>query len=156
MDKVTLRRLSGSDRQGVEGIRPRPDQEHLVSSVEASLAEVESNDALTPFVVFDGSQLGLPEPDQRPVGFAVTEEVASVGFILRLLIDADHQGMGDGCAAMTELVRRLRLSADVELVATSHRAENLSMARLCADMGFEAWDTPFTPAPGEVYLCLRP
>jgi diamine N-acetyltransferase len=116
---------------------------------------VDANDALTAFAVYDVSQLGLPEPDQEPVGFAVTEVVASVGFILRVLIDFDHQGMGYGRALMTELVRRLRLVPDVELVATSHRADNEPMARLCAELGFEAWDTPFPPPPGEVYLCLR-
>jgi diamine N-acetyltransferase len=156
MPQVTLRRLAGPDHARVMGVRPHPEQEHLVASVEVSLAEVEATDALTAFAVFDRSQLGLPEPDQPPVGFAVTEVVASVGFILRVLIDADHQRAGYGRAAMTELVRRLRLLPDVELIATSHRADNLAMARLCADLGFEAWDTPFTPPSGEVYLCLRP
>jgi len=145
MEKVTLRRLADSDHQMVLGIRPREDQRHLVASVEASLAEVVANDALTAFDVFDGSQLGLPDPDQAPVGFAVTEVVTSVGFILRVVIDADHQRLGYGRATMTELVRRLRLNPDVELIATSHRADNLEMASLCAYLGFQAWETPFPP-----------
>jgi diamine N-acetyltransferase len=156
MQKVTLRRLAASDHDQVMGIRPGRGQEQLVAGVEASLAEVATNDALTPFAVYDASQLGLPEPDQPPVGFAVTEVVASVGFILRVLIDADHQRKGYGRATMTELVRRLRLQPDVELIATSHRTENLPMARLCAGLGFEPWATPFPPPAGEIYLCLRP
>src|SRR5262245_54444329 len=155
MQKVTLRRLIDSERQSVLGIRPREDQAHLVASVEASLSEVDANDALTPFAVFDGSQLGLSDPDQTPVGFAVTEVIASVGFILRLVIDAEHQRLGYGRAAMGELVRRLSLDPDVELIATSHRADNLAMAALCAELGFRPWATPFTPPPGEVYVCLR-
>ena len=155
MPKVTLRRLTGPDYEPVMALRPRPEQDHLVASVQTSLAEVDANDALTAFAVYDESQLGLPEPDRPPVGFAVTEVVASVGFILRLLIDAEHQRHGYGRAAMAELVRRLRLDPDVELVATSHRAENRAMAHMCSQLGFEPWETPFAPPPGETYLCLR-
>ncbi len=154
MDKVTLRRLASMDRSSVLGIRPREDQLHLVASVEASLAEVDADDNLTPYAIFDASQRGLPDPARSPVGFAVTEVVASVGFILRLVIDADHQRLGYGRAAMTEVARRLRLDPDVELIATSHRSDNVAMAALCADLGFRAWDTPFVPPAGETYLCL--
>lgn len=92
------------------------------------MAEVDANDALTPFAIYDGSQLGLPEPDRAPIGFAVIEVVASVGFVLRLLFDADSQGRALGRAALSELVRRLRLNPDVELIATSYREDNLVMA----------------------------
>ena len=95
MPGVTLRRLHSSDHELVLGIRPHPSQGHLIASVEDSLAEVDADDALTAFAVYDGSQLGLPEPELPPVGFAVTEVIASVG-----------------------------------------------------------WQTPFTPPPGEVYLCV--
>lgn len=154
MPKVTMRRVTNADRYMVLGVHPRDDQEHLVANVEASMSEVDANDALTAFAVFDGSQLGLPDPEQSPVGFAVAEVIASVGFIQRVLIDAEHQGCGYGRATMLELVRRLRLVPDGELVATSHRVDNESMAALCADLGFEVWQTPFAPPDGEVYLCL--
>lgn len=155
MQKVTLRRLTPSDRSSELGVRPRQDQAHLVASVATSLEEVDGNDTLTAFAVYDVSQLGLPDPTRSPVGFAVTEVVASVGFILRLVIDADHQRLGYGRATMIELVRRLRLDPEVELVATSHRSDNLPMASLCAGLGFEPWATPFAPPAGETYLRLR-
>lgn len=154
MRKVTLRRVDRQTFDGVLEVMPRDDQRQLVASVELSLAEVDANDALTPFAIYDGSQLGLPEPDRAPIGFAVIEVVASVGFVLRLLIDADSQGRGLGRAALSELVRRLRLNPDVELIATSYREDNLVMAGLCADLGFVAWRTPFPPPPGEVFVCL--
>lgn len=154
MHDVTLRRLAPSDRLGVLALRPAPGQQHLVASVEKSLSEVDADVALTAFAIYDGSQLGLPEPEEPPVGFAVTEVVASVGFVLRLLIGEEHQQKGYGRTALTELVRRLRMNPDVEVVATSHRVDNAAMGRLCAAMGFEPWDTPFTAPEGEVYLRL--
>jgi diamine N-acetyltransferase len=156
MPDVTLRRLGATDHEQVRHLRPAPDQEHLVATVADSLAQVAADDALTAFAVYDASQRGLPEPGEPAVGFAVTEVVASVGFVLRLLVGADHQGRGYGRATLVELVRRLRLVPDVELVATSHREDNLAMARLCAELGFVPWKTPFTPPTGEVYLRLDP
>ena len=58
------------------------------------------------------------------------EVVAGVGFILRLMIDRDAQGQGYGRSTVIEVMRRLRLSPEVELIATSHRRENVAAARL--------------------------
>lgn len=79
MQTVTLRRLHGADRRSVVSIRPRESQQHPVATVEASLREDDSNDALTRFAGYDGTQLGPPDPEQGPVGFAVTEVISSVG-----------------------------------------------------------------------------
>lgn len=152
--EVTLRRLAPADYATVLNLRAAPEQQHLVASVKKSLAEVDADHALTAFAIYDGSQLGLPEPNQSPVGFAVIEVVASVGFVLRLLVGQEHQQRGYGRAAMIELVRRLRMNPDVEVVATSHRADNAAMERLCASLGFEPWHAPFVAPEGEVYLLL--
>lgn len=154
MASVNLRRVSAAEPQGVRSIRPAPDQTHLVASVEKSLAEVGADEALTAFAAYDGSQRGLAQPERPPVGFAVIEVTAGVGFILRVLVDADHQRRGYGRTLMRELMRRLSLSPDVELIATSHRHDNAAMAALCAELGFEPWSTPFAPAEGDIYLCL--
>lgn len=151
---MTLRRLAPADHTSVLNLRVAPEQQHLVASVEKSLAEVDADHALTAFAIYDGSQLGLPEPNQSPVGFAVIEVVASVGFVLRLLVGQEHQQKGYGKATMIELVRRLRLDPDVEVVATSYRADNAVMERLCASLGFEQWHTPFVPPEREIYLRL--
>jgi diamine N-acetyltransferase len=126
----------------------------MVASVEKSLSEVDADPALTAFAIYDASQRGLPDPEQAPVGFAVSEVVASVGFVLRLLIDERHQHRGYGRGAMAEVVRRLQMNPDVEMVATSHRHDNLAMARLCVALGFVPWETPFAAPEGEVYLRL--
>ncbi|MFC5177737.1 GNAT family N-acetyltransferase [Nocardioides taihuensis] len=154
MTEVNLRRLGPGDWASVLTLRAAPEQQHLIATVEKSLAEVDVNPALTAFAIYDGSQLGLPDPKAPPVGFAVTEVVASVGFILRLLIGEQHQHQGYGRASMVELVRRLRMDPDVQMVATSHRADNAGMERMCAALGFVPWHTPFDPPDGEVYLRL--
>lgn len=97
---VTLRRVGEGDHHGLEALQVRENQRHLVADVATSLSQVAADPALTAFAVYDESQRGLPTPQGAPVGFAVTEVVASVGFILRLLIDAEHQGQGFGRAAL--------------------------------------------------------
>ena len=152
MRTVTLRPVDGDNRRAILRLRVAPAQMHLVADVETSLAEVDADPSMTAHAAYDGSQLGLARPEQPPVGFAVTEVTAGIGFILRVMIDVDHQGRGYGRSLMTTLVRRLARLPDVELIATSHREENAAMAHLCAQLGFQPWSTPFQPPAGEVYL----
>ena len=88
------------------------------------------------------------------VGFTMYEIKHSVGFILRLMVDKAHQGKGYGKAAMVEVIRRLRLNPDVEIIGTSHRRENETAAKLYDGLGFVDWDhESATDDPGERYLC---
>lgn len=152
MRTVTLRPVDGDNRQAILRLRAAPAQMHLVADVGTSLADVGADPTMTAYAVYDGSQLGLARPEQPPVGFAVTEVTAGIGFILRVMVDVDHQGQGYGRSLMTALVRRLARLPDVELIATSHREDNAAMAHLCAQLGFQPWATPFQPPAGEVYL----
>jgi diamine N-acetyltransferase len=154
MATVTLRRITDDGARVRAAIRIPEEQQAHVASVETSLREVSDDPALTAYAVFDGRQVGLEVPDEEPLGFAVLEVRGGVGFVLRMVVDADHQGRGHGRALLVELVRRLRLDPDVELVATSHREDNTVMAALCASVGFGPWATPFDPPAGEVYLAL--
>jgi diamine N-acetyltransferase len=146
---VTLRPVDDVNRADVLALRVTPEQQRFVATVEKSLAEVAADDALTAYAVHAGSG-----PDGDLVGLAVTEVRDGVGFVLRVLVDAGHQGRGYGRDLVVELVRRLRDRPDVELVATSHRRDNVAMAGLCRVLGFEPWATPFPPPEGEVYLRL--
>ncbi len=56
------------------------------------------------------------------------EVATGVGFILRLMIDRNHQRKGYGRAAMLEVIRRLKLYPDVEMIATSHQKANEAAA----------------------------
>jgi diamine N-acetyltransferase len=90
------------------------------------------------------------------VGFIMYEIVAGVGFIQRLMIDQSYQAQGYGRAALIEVIRRLRLSPEVEMIATSHRRENVIAAKLYLSLGFVPWEIAFaTPDHPEVFLRLE-
>ena len=75
-----------------------------------------------------------------PLRFTMYEIVAGVGFIMRLMIDKKYQRQGYGRATMIEVIRRLKLYPDVEIIATSYRQENEIAAKLYQSLGFIAWD----------------
>jgi diamine N-acetyltransferase len=74
------------------------------------------------------------------VGFVMYEIDCGVGSILRLMIDRAHQRQGYGRAALLEVVRRLRLEPEVEMVATSHRHDNAVVAALLRSVGSVPWE----------------
>lgn len=83
------------------------------------------------------------------------EVTVGVGFIHRLMIDRDHQRRGYGRAAMLEVIRRLWLYPEVEMIATSHRRNNEPAASLYRELGFVDWDIEWAQEnPDEVFLCL--
>ncbi|MDJ0689797.1 MAG: GNAT family N-acetyltransferase [Xenococcaceae cyanobacterium MO_188.B32] len=84
------------------------------------------------------------------------EIVAGVGFIMRLMIDEKYQRQGYGRATTIELIRRLKLCPNVEVIATSHLKENKIAARLYQSLGFRQWDISYAIShPTEVYLKLE-
>ena len=127
----------------------------LVASNAKSLAEAYVNPNMTPLAVYDVAARGFEDPPTPIVGFTMFEVAAGVGFITRLMIDRAHQGKGYGRAAMAEVIRRLRLTPEAEIIATSHLRENVVAARLDAGLGFVPWDIAYATADAdEVYLCL--
>jgi diamine N-acetyltransferase len=51
-----------------------------------------------------------------------------------------------------EVIRRLRLEPEVEMVVTSHRHDNAVVAALFRSLGFVAWELDDVALkPGEVY-----
>jgi diamine N-acetyltransferase len=89
------------------------------------------------------------------IGFAMYQLEAGTGFILRLMIDEKHQRKGYGKAAMTEVIRRLKLCPEVEIIATSHRDNNDGAAALYRQLGFKPWSIEWAEEDeGETYLVL--
>ncbi len=130
------------------------DQAHLVASVAKSLAQAYLDPNLHPYAIYDARAIGYEETSEPVVGFAVLEVAGGVGFILRLMIAAQHQGKGYGRASLQELSRRAKLFPDVQMVATSHLAGNEPMARLCAQLGFVPWDVSYAAESPDVFLRL--
>ncbi len=155
MADVTLRPVDQGLFSDVVALQVTGEQADWVASNQKSLAQAATDPALTSYAVFDGIERGMVEPASGPVGFALLEVVAGVGFIQRVMIDERYQRRGYGRALVYELVRRLRLHPDVEMIAVSHRDGNEAMARLLASVGFIPWATPWTdPDPEEVFLRL--
>ena len=120
-----------------------------------SLAQASVNPNFVPLAIYDRLALGYETPPVPMVGFTMYELAAGVGYIMRLMIDRKHQRQGYGRAAMIEVIRRLRLIPQVELIATSHRHDNEAAASLYASLGFVHWEIGFaTEHPEEIYLVL--
>ncbi|MCL8027187.1 GNAT family N-acetyltransferase [Nocardioides bruguierae] len=141
-------------RAAARAVRRPDDEAHLVADVDRSLAQCAEDAALEPLVAWDARWCGLEVPAAPAVGFAVLEVRGGVGFVLRLMVAPEQRGQGYGRALLDAVVARARRVPSVEMVATSHRAENTVMASLCAAAGFTAWETPFAHDADEVYLRL--
>ena len=155
MARVSLRPIDSQNIYECIALSVARDQEDFVASNVKSLAEAYVNPTLYPFGIHDA----LAHYQEKPimVGFAMYEIKHSVGFILRLMIDHAHQGKGYGKAAMVEVIRRLKLHPEVEIIGTSHRQENETAAKLYEGLGFKDWDHESAKDdPGERYLILSP
>jgi diamine N-acetyltransferase len=157
MVEVHLRPITLDNLSECLALRLDDAQTGLVASNAKSLAEAYVNPNLVPLAVYDAAARGWEkEPPVPMVGFTMYELAAGVGFILRLMIDEAHQGKGYGRAAMVEVMRRLRLHPDVEMVATSHQRGNEAAAALYRGLGFVDWDIEYAKDnTKEVYLMLR-
>ena len=155
MVDVHLRPVTLDNYKECLGLRVGATQDGLVASNAHSLAEAKVNPTLVPLAIYDGAARGYEQPLLPMVGFTMYELVAGVGFILRLMVDQVYQGRGCGRGAMVEVIRRLRLHPEVEMIATSHRRENVAAARLYAALGFVPWGVGWAgPADAEVFLRL--
>ncbi|CAF9913650.1 MAG: hypothetical protein GOMPHAMPRED_007987 [Gomphillus americanus] len=156
MPSVTLRPITKHNLAQCLSLRPNPDQIKLIASMEKSLAQAKERTELRPFAVYDSRSRGMEDPKEPVIGFVMYELAAGVGFIERLLVDREWQAQGYGRATLKEVIRRLKLHPEVELIATSHREENINMAKLLKSLDFIPWVTPFVPEdPGEIFLRLK-
>ncbi len=155
MANVHLRPITLTTYKECLALELDPTQVGFVASNAHSLAEAKVNPTLTPLAIYDVAARGHDDPPVPMLGFAMYEIAAGVGFIMRLMIDRGHQGQGYGRAATIELIRRLRLSPEVEVIATGYHRENVFAARLYHSLGFLPW-TPTWAAPDshDLYLSL--
>jgi diamine N-acetyltransferase len=153
MARVHLRPVTVNNVRECLRLRVDATQESLVASNAQSLAEAKANPELVPLAVYDEAARGYPAPAVPMIGFATYEVTLGVGFILRLMIDRAHQRKGYGRATVLEVIRRLRLHPEVEMIATSHRQDNAASARLFRGLGFVPYDVQ-DGRPGEVFLRL--
>src|SRR5262245_20351645 len=115
-------------------------QAGFVATNAKSLAEAKVNPTLVPLAIYEPAARGYPKPTVPMVGFTMYELTCGVGFILRLMIDRRYQRQGYGRATMVEVIRRLKLIPEVEMIATSCRRSNTVAAHLYHSLGFVPWD----------------
>lgn len=155
MSDVHLRPITPANERDCLALRVADAQTGFIASNARSLEQAKTHPTLVPLAVYPVAARGYPAPTVPMVGFAMYEVDVGVGSILRVMIDARHQRRGYGRAALVELIRRLRLIPEVEMIVTSHRAGNVAIARLLDQLGFVPWDVdPTLRRAGEVYLRL--
>ena len=152
---VHLRRITAENEQECLALRVDDAQARFVATNAKSLAQAKALPGLVALGVYDGAARGYPQPRVPMVGFVMYEIDCGVGSILRVMIDRPHQRKGYGRAALVEVIRRLRLEPEVEMVVTSHRHDNSVVAALFRSLGFVPWQLEgIALTPGEVYLRL--
>lgn len=114
---VSLRPISGSNRDEVEALRTSPAQERFVSTVVESLAEAaeEPDGRAQYWAIYD---------DETPVGFVmISDEVGSPEYIphylWKLLIDERYQRRGFGTQTLDLIVEYFRGRPGADVLTTS-------------------------------------
>lgn len=151
---VALRPITRENLRACLALRVAEDQAPYVAPNVQSLAEAYANEKLTPLAIYRGDVwCREPGPEDPMVGFVMYQVWDEVGFIMRLMVDAEHQRQGYGRAAMVEVVRRLKLTPQVMRIATSYVPANVAAEQLYTGLGFTR------PLPGgdgrETYVALE-
>jgi diamine N-acetyltransferase len=156
MTEIVLREITRENFRECVSLTLEPWQQKLVAPNFESLAEAKVDPTLVPLAIYDRAALGAPLSDHRMVGFTMYGAVEAVGFVKRLMIDKRHQRQGYARAAMREVIRRLRLYPEVQLIGTRHRRCNEAAANLYRSLGFIAWEVSWRNSdPDEVYVALH-
>jgi diamine N-acetyltransferase len=140
MTRVHLRNVTLDNFRECINLEVDKHQQELVASNVQSLAEAKVNPNLFPLAIYDAAVAGYEKPQLPMVGFIMYEITDGVGFIMRLMVDRQYQQQGYGRAAMFEVIRRLKLYPEVELIATSHRRGNKVASKLYRSLGFVDWE----------------
>ena len=155
MASVSFRPIDRSNFKECGSLKVAPSQGAMVPHIYKSIAEAYANPSCCPYAVYDASQRGWGAPQQPVIGFAMTQVEAGLGFISSLYIDIRFQRKGYGEATAKEMIRRLKLSPDVELIVTSHHEKNTAVKALFAKLGFVPWEIAWAKNVKEVdYLQL--
>ena len=153
--RVNLRELAAQDYDACVRLELNEDQKAFVASNMKSLAQAKTNPDLVPLAIYDGDAIGHTVPPGPMIGFTVYEITDGVGFLLRLMIDRKYQRQGYGRAVVLEVVRRMRLHPEVQVVATSCQRGNVAAETLFRSLGFVDWEISWVDEnPDELFLIL--
>jgi diamine N-acetyltransferase len=128
---ITLRPITRENVRESVGLRTTEEQKSFVAENGLSLAQAYTDPELIPRAIY---------ADDTMVGFAMygRDNATGVDWIIRVMIDARHQGQGYGRAAMQELIALLREQPDCKEIRLSYVPGNAVAERLYVSLGFEA------------------
>lgn len=154
--KVHLRKVTRENFRECIDLQVTESQKGFVATNTDSLAKAYVNSNLFPLAIYNAAACGYEQPEVPMVGFTMYEITAGVGFIMRLMIDRQYQKQGYGKATAIEVIRRLKLNPDVEIIATSYLKDNEIAAKFYHSLGFRQWDISWAIThPIEVYVKLE-
>ncbi len=110
-------------------LKLHPGREEFVADNAISIAEAYVEPTFVPLAVYAGEALA---------GFAMYGQHPDSGawWVIRLMIDREHQGKGYGRAAMEAVIAMMAERAGCEEIVTSFVPENAVAAGLYASLGF--------------------
>src|SRR5918998_3001120 len=126
---VTLRPITRDNLWAVVDLKLHPSQEKFVEENVASIANAYVEPTFVPLAVYAGDAL---------VGFAMYGPHPATGawWVLRLMIDREHQGRGYGRGAMEAVLAMMAERVGCAEVVTSCVPANAVAAGLYASLGF--------------------
>ena len=126
---IIFRPVTWQNFSAVVGLTVTPEQVDFVSSNLYSLAEAYLEPTWTPLAIYAGDEL---------VGFAMfgRDEESGRWWIMRYMIDAQHQGRGYGTAALPGLIELIVERHGCGELFLGYEPSNEVASRLYARMGF--------------------
>lgn len=134
MSDLRLEAVTRDNWKRVMRLKVRPDQMNFVAENSVSLLQAHYEPELraVPYAIYDGETL---------VGFVMTcnpddNPDAGTIWIMRFMIDADHQGKGYGKATILMVLEHLRNSGEYDTVKLSYVPGNDAAKNLYISVGF--------------------
>jgi diamine N-acetyltransferase len=126
---ITLRDITRANWRECISLETTPEQRGFVASNAISLAQAAYETEWMPRAIY---------ADEVMVGFVMygLSREEPVFWIMRLMVDAQHQGKGYGRAAMEEVLRGLKRQPDCAQLAISYEPENGGARALYLSLGF--------------------
>ncbi len=141
---VTLREIDQDNWQECIKLKPDETQVNFVASNVYSLLESKFEKSFFPLGIYN---------NQTMVGFVMygLDEDDGNWWIIRLMVDRDHQKNGYGKAAMLKAIEILKNKAGCDCIFTSYVPKNLVAEKLYLSLGFEKTGKI---EDGEIVVCL--
>ncbi|MEO0967205.1 MAG: GNAT family N-acetyltransferase [Cyanobacteria bacterium J06639_18] len=141
---VTLREIDQDNWQECIKLKPDETQVNFVASNVYSLLESKFEKSFFPLGIYNNEAM---------VGFVMygLDEDDGSWWIIRLMVDRDHQKNGYGKTAMLKAIEILKKKPGCNHIFTSYVPENLVAEKLYLNLGFEKTGKI---EDGEIVVCL--